>query len=85
MDHANGDHHVAGNPESSDTPEQAKDQTDAPEKFSADGQKSKGRRYVHLLGEETHGAAESISAKPAKRLLCAVCEENDSKYEAENR
>jgi hypothetical protein len=85
MDQANGDRHVAGNPESSDTPEQAKDQTDAAEKLSADGQKSKGCRNVHLLGEETHGAAESISAKPAKRLLCAVREENDPKHEAENR
>jgi len=33
---------------------------------------------MHLLREETHGAAEPVIAKPAEHLLCAVREEHDT-------
>src|SRR3974377_2295114 len=85
MDHANCDHHVARNPEGSDTPEKPEDQTNATEKLGRDGQKSKERGNMHLLREETHRTAESISTKPAEHLLCAMCEENESTHKAENR
>lgn len=60
VDQLNCDRHVAGDAESGDTPEEAEDQTDAAEKFGGDGKKSEGRGDMHLLCEETHGAAESI-------------------------
>jgi hypothetical protein len=39
---------------------------------------------VRLLGEETHGGGEAIAAKPAKRLLRAVREEDYAKDETKN-
>ena len=35
-------------------------------------------RGMHLLREETHGAAETVIAKPAEHLLCAGREEHDT-------
>src|SRR5712692_10028568 len=79
-----GHHHVASDAESGDAAEQAKKQADAAEEFGADGQEGERRGDVHDLGEETHGAGESIAAEPAEGLLRAVREEDHAKDEAKD-
>src|SRR5258708_12355964 len=69
MDHGYGRHHVASDAESGDATEKAENQADAAEEFGTYGQEGQRRRDVRLLGEESHGARESIAAKPAEGLL----------------
>ncbi len=84
VDHGDGHHHVASYAESGDAAEQADNQADAAEEFSADRQESEWRGDVHGLSEESHGARETIAAKPAKRLLRAVGKKDRAQHEAKN-
>jgi len=79
MDHGYGHYHIASNAKSGNATEKAEKQADAAEEFGADGQKGEGGGDVRLLGEEGHGARESVAAKPAEHLLRTVREEHHAK------
>lgn len=79
-----GYQHVAADAEGRDAAEKAEEQADATQKFRTDGQESECRRNVHALSEETHGAGETIAAKPAESFLRAMSKENDTEDEAKN-
>jgi len=79
-----GYQHVAADTEGRYAAEKAEEQADAPQKFRADGQESEGSRNMHALSEETHGAGETIAAKPAESLLRAVSKESDTENQAKN-
>src|SRR5580692_10433886 len=79
-----GHDHVCGNPENSDSRQEAYDQPHTPEKLSADCQEGQRGRNVHGPGKEPHRASKSRAAKPSQHLLCSMCEKDDSQDESQN-
>src|SRR5260370_17998775 len=76
MHHRYGHDHVCGNSESSDSRQEANDQTHSPEKFSADCQEGQRGRNVHGPGKEPHRTAKSRAAEPSQHILCPFSEKD---------
>jgi len=84
MHHDHSYQHVAHDSECGNAAEESDDEAQSAEELGADGEKGDGRRDSHLMGEETHGAAEAVSAEPAQHLLRAVCEEYAAHHHTKN-
>src|SRR4029077_11580352 len=84
VNHHDGHDHITGDAEGSDAAQESEEQTNATEKFGADGQEGKDSGNVRLLREEAHGAGEAVAAKPTERLLSAMSKENHPEDQAKN-
>src|SRR4029077_528382 len=74
--------HHAGDAESGDSCQASQDQSDSPEEFCCDVEERENRRNPHLVGEEVHGAVETIAPEPTQCFLGAVGKENDPQDQA---
>src|SRR5713101_1448186 len=85
VDHGDGCHHIAEDAEGGNASEESKDEAQPAEELGGDGEKRERRGNAHLMGEKTHGGAETITAKPTQHFLRAVSKKDNSQRDSKNR